>query len=76
VDIKDRYAEKSAVLPKVLAIVLIAAWFFAFIWDVGILRELTKDWKTPLGKAYDSPSSSDKEKAKSPASPSEVSTNK
>jgi hypothetical protein len=77
IDIHDRYAEKSALLPKVLAIVILLAWFFAFIWDVGILRQVTKDWKTPLGKAYDSPSGNgEKEKAKPAPSPSEVSTNK
>jgi hypothetical protein len=50
IDIHDRYAEKSAVLPKIVVVVLIVAWFFAFIWDMGILRGWTKDWKTPLGK--------------------------
>jgi hypothetical protein len=77
VDIHDRYAEKTAILPKVLAVVLIVAWFFAFIWDVGILHEWTKGWKTPLGKPFASASEKDeKEKSKSPAATNNVSTNK
>jgi len=77
VDIHDRYAEKSAILPKFLAVVLIVAWFFVFIWDVGILHEWTKGWKTPLGKPFASASEKDeKEKSKSPAPTNNVSTNK
>jgi hypothetical protein len=82
VDIHDRYAEKSAILPKVIVVLLIAAWFFAFIWDVGILREWTKDWKTPLGKPpfwvieKAEKEKAEKEKSKPPISTNSASTNK
>jgi hypothetical protein len=51
IDLRDRYAEKSAAWPKVVAAVLLIAWLFAFLSDMGILHELTKDWKYSLGKA-------------------------
>jgi hypothetical protein len=82
VDIHDRYAEKTAILPKVLTVLLILLWYFAFIWDVGILHEWTKDWKTPLGKPLvTATEKSDKEKAEKeksnpPAATNNVSTNK
>ncbi len=51
VETHDRYAEKSAAWPKILLVVLIIAWLFAFIWDVGILYAVTKKyWDTPIGK--------------------------
>src|SRR5580658_8839479 len=52
VDFHDRYAEKSPLLPKIVFVVLLIAWFFDFAWDIGILYAWTKDWKTPLGKPY------------------------
>jgi len=83
VDLHDRYAEKLAILPKVIAVLLIAAWFFAFIWDVGILREWTKDWKTPLGnppfwviEKEKEKEKAEKEKAKPPLLTNSASTNK
>jgi hypothetical protein len=82
VDFHDRYAEKSAVLPKVVVAVLIVAWFFDFAWDVGLLRGWTKDWKTPLGKPPASltektdKEKSDKDKPKPPVPTNAASTNK
>lgn len=49
VDISDRYAEKSAAWPKVLLVVFIIWWIYAFASDTGILWRLTKNWETPLG---------------------------
>jgi hypothetical protein len=56
VDIHDRYAEKTVIWPKVVMVLLILAWLFAYIWDVGILRAVSKDWKIgpfvgPFGKS-------------------------
>ena len=82
VDFRDRYAEKISVLPKVVAVVLIVAWFFAFVWDVGILYAWTKDWKTPLGKPPASQTEktekekTDKDKPKPPVPTNSASTNK
>jgi hypothetical protein len=82
VDFHDRYAEKSPVLPKILFVVLLMAWFFDFAWDVGILYAWTKDWKTPLGKPYVSllekaeKEKTDKEKPKPPVPTNSASTNK
>ena len=50
VDISDRYAEKSSIWPKVLVVVLLLWWIWAFMDDMGILWRLTKTWDTPLGK--------------------------
>jgi hypothetical protein len=50
IDVHDRYAEKSALWPKALIVLALSAWLFAFLWDSGILRELTKDWSYPMGK--------------------------
>jgi hypothetical protein len=55
IDTHDRYAEKSPAWPKLLLMMLIIGWFFAIIWDVGILFTLSKDWKIgrfagPFGK--------------------------
>ncbi len=49
VDISDRYAEKSAAWPKVLIILFVIWWIYAFASDMGILWRLTKNWETPLG---------------------------
>jgi hypothetical protein len=49
VDISDRYAEKSAVWPKVMIFVFVIWWIYAFASDMGILWRLTKNWETPLG---------------------------
>lgn len=49
VDISDRYAEKSAAWPKVLIILFVIWWVYAFASDMGILWRLTKNWETPLG---------------------------
>jgi hypothetical protein len=72
VDTHDRYAEKSAAWPKMLAVLLLIAWLFAIIWDVGILNTLSKDWelgpfKGPFGKPFASEtdkSGKDKDKDK------------
>ncbi len=82
VDIHDRYAEKSAVLPKIVMVLLLVAWFFAFVWDVGILNSWTREWKTPLGKPSAAvqekteKEKSDKDKLKQPVPTNSASTNK
>jgi hypothetical protein len=78
VDIHDRYAEKTSVLPKLVVVVLMVAWFFAFIWDVGILYGWTKEWhwKTTLGNPPASlTDKADKEKSEKDKSITPVSTN-
>jgi hypothetical protein len=55
IDIHDRYAEKSVIWPKVAMVLLIISWLFAYVWDVGILHAVSKDWKIgpftgPFGK--------------------------
>ena len=49
VDISDRYAEKSAAWPKVLIVLFVIWWVYAFASDMGILWRMTKNWETPLG---------------------------
>ncbi|HEX3989186.1 MAG TPA: hypothetical protein VHZ30_07125 [Verrucomicrobiae bacterium] len=49
VDINDRYAEKSVLWPKMLAIAFVIWWIYAIMYDVGILYKLTENWETPLG---------------------------
>jgi hypothetical protein len=72
IDIHDHYAEKSAVWPKVLAVVLFVGWLFLFVWDVGILHTLTKDYSWgPLGK----PPASQEEKKDKTTPPSPEATN-
>jgi hypothetical protein len=72
VDRHDRYAEKSAVWPKVAVVALFIAWLFAFVWDVGILNTLSKDWKIgPFTGPFGKPPAlleekSDKDKPKPP----------
>jgi hypothetical protein len=50
VDIHDRYAEKSVLWPKLLAIAFCIWWIYAIMEDTGILYRLTKNWEVPLGK--------------------------
>ncbi len=50
VDVSDRYAEKSALWPKVLVFLFVIWWIYAFMSDMGILWRMTKSWETPLGK--------------------------
>ena len=52
VDISDRYAQKSAMWPKVLIFLFFLWWIIAFAYDMGISYRLTKAWKweTPFGK--------------------------
>ena len=51
VDIHDHYAEKSAVWPKVVAVVVFVGWLFLLVWDVGLLYSVTKYWSWgPVGK--------------------------
>jgi len=50
IDVNDRYAEKTAAWPKLLAVVLVVWWIYAFMEGTGILYRLTKDWDIPLGK--------------------------
>ena len=70
IDIHDHYAEKSVVWPKVLAVVLFVGWLFLFVWDVGILYSLTKDWTWgPLGKP---PASREDKKEKENPPPAET----
>ncbi len=77
VDFHDRYAEKSPILPKIIFVALLLAWFFDFIWDIGLLHAWTHDWKTPLGKPYASLlEKAEKEKPKAPLPTNSVSTNK
>jgi hypothetical protein len=68
IDIHDHYAEKSAAWPKMVAVVLFIGWLFLFVWDVGILHSLTKDYSWgPLGNP---PASQQEKKDKTkPASP-------
>jgi len=72
IDIHDHYAEKSVVWPKVLAVILFVGWLFLFVWDVGILYSLTKNWSWgPLGK----PPASQEDKKDKAAPPSAEATN-
>lgn len=50
VDVSDRYAEKSALWPKILIFLFIVWWIYAFMNDMGILYRLTQKWDTPIGK--------------------------
>jgi hypothetical protein len=73
IDIHDHYAEKSVIWPKVAAVVLFVAWLFLFVWDVGILYSLTKDWTWgPLGKP---PASREEKKDKDKPPPPAETTN-
>jgi hypothetical protein len=82
IDTNDRYAEKSAVWPKLLVVVLIIGWFFAIAWDVGILHTISKDWKIgpfegPFGKDPAAvENKGDKDKPKSPESTNSPSAKK
>jgi hypothetical protein len=49
VDFHDRYAQRWAVLPKLLALLFLIWWLYAFMFDVGLLHQLTSSWDTPLG---------------------------
>jgi hypothetical protein len=70
IDIHDHYAEKSVIWPKVAAVVLFVAWLLLFVWDVGILYSLTKDWTWgPLGKP---PASREEKKDKDKPPPPEA----
>jgi hypothetical protein len=50
VDVSDRYAEKSAVWPKILIFLFLVWWIYAFMDDMGILYRLTQNWDSPIGK--------------------------
>jgi hypothetical protein len=50
IDLRDRYAEKSAAWPKLLAIAFVIWWIYAFMDDMGLLYRLTSHWDVPLGK--------------------------
>jgi hypothetical protein len=50
VDVRDRYAEKSVLWPKLLLIGFFVWWIYAILDDTGVLYRLTKDWQIPLGK--------------------------
>jgi hypothetical protein len=50
VDVHDRYAEKSVLWPKLLAIAFFIWWIYAIMNDTGILYRMTKDWEIPLGE--------------------------
>jgi hypothetical protein len=77
VDLRDRYAEKSAAWPKVAAVALILLWLFAFVYDMGFLYALTKDWVFPLGKPPAAlEQKRDKDKPAPPPSTNAASANK
>ena len=50
VDVRDRYAEKLVLWPKLLLIVFFLWWIYAFLDDTGTLYRLTRTWQVPLGK--------------------------
>ena len=50
VDVRDRYAEKSVLWPKLLLIAFLIWWIYAIMADTGVLYQLTKDWEVPLGR--------------------------
>jgi hypothetical protein len=50
VDVRDRYAEKSVLWPKLLLIGFFIWWIYAIMDDTGILYRLTKSWQIPLGQ--------------------------
>jgi hypothetical protein len=50
VDGTDRFAQRSAVWPKILLVLFLIWWIYAFLDDTGILYRMTKNWEIPLGK--------------------------
>jgi hypothetical protein len=77
VDIHDRYAEKSAVWPKLVMVALFIVWILLFLGDMGILREWTKDWRILMGKPTAAPAEkADKDNPKSPVPTNAAGTNK
>ncbi|HEX3720846.1 MAG TPA: hypothetical protein VH595_23080 [Verrucomicrobiae bacterium] len=50
VDGVDRYAQKSAIWPKILLFVFLVWWIYAILSATGVLYRLTKNWDIPLGK--------------------------
>ena len=50
VDVRDRYAEKSVLWPKLLLIAFFIWWIYAIMNDTGVLYRLTKNWEIPLGQ--------------------------
>ncbi len=50
VNLQDRYAEKWAAWPKLLAVVFVLWWIYAFMDDMGLLYRLTSNWEWPIGK--------------------------
>jgi hypothetical protein len=45
VDVSDRYAEKTAVWPKLLVFLFLVWWVLALLYDTGVLNHI------PLGKS-------------------------
>ena len=77
IDLNDRFAQRVAAWPKVLAVALIIGWLFLFVWDVGILYRWTENWTTPWGKPPASlAGESGRSKPPPPAPANEASTNK
>ena len=52
VDIHDRYAEKSAVWPKVVGTGLVLAWILAILWDMGILPGILRSWNVGIPHSW------------------------
>jgi hypothetical protein len=50
VDLFDRYAEKTAAWPRILAVLFCIWWIYAFMDDTGWLYRLTSSWDVPIGK--------------------------
>jgi len=71
VDLRDRYAQKTAAWPKLLAVVFLLWWVYAFMDDTGLLYRLTSKWDIPIGN----PPASLKEQHQPPKPPATVSTN-
>jgi len=70
VDVSDRYAEKSSLLPKVLVTLFLAGWFYSLVYDVGWLYSWTDGqygMKSPaqVQREKDDKDAADKDKAAS-----------
>jgi len=49
VDVRDRYAEKSVLWPKLVVAAFFIWWAYAILDDTGVLFRLTRNWRVPLG---------------------------
>jgi hypothetical protein len=73
VDVHDRYAEKSALWPKFLAVVLIVGWFYLVAYDVGWLYGWTAG---EHGKPSEAQQAREAKEAKAKAAADTASTSK